>query len=169
MPSASFTRHICHDADDLLEMVANVEDYPTFINLISALRITKQIDERNFEAEAVVAYKMIRESFKSLIHIDREKKYIRVTKAEKGGAVKTLENTWKFHPLSDGSTAVEFYVDVSLKAFPLNMLIRDKMDKASEVIMNAFVARAAQVCRSVKSEDIDLTAEYGRLGLGSST
>ena len=165
MPSANFTRHICHDADELLEMVANVEDYPTFINLISALRITKKIDNQNFEAEAVVAYKMIRESFKSLIHIDREKKFIGVTKAEKGGAVKTLENTWKFHPLSDGTTAVEFYVDVSLKAFPLNMLIRDKMDKASDVIMNAFVARAAQVCKPVKSEGLDLVAEYGRLGI----
>jgi len=165
MPSTRFTRHICHEADELLEMVANVEDYPTFINLISALRITKKIDDKNFEAEAVVAYKMIRESFKSLIHVDREKKFIRVTKAEKGGAVKTLENTWKFHPLSDGSTAVEFYVDVTLKAFPLNMLIRDKMDKASEVIMNAFVARAAQVCRPVESEGLDLKTEYTRLGL----
>ena len=165
MASASFTRHICHDADDLLEMVADVENYPVFINLISALRITKKIDEKNFEAEAVVAYKMIRESFKSLIHIDREKKFIRVSKAEKGGAVKTLENTWKFHPLEDGSTAVEFYVDVSLKAFPLNMLIRDKMDRASDVIMNAFVARAAQICKPVKSDDMDLAAEYQRLGI----
>jgi len=147
-------------------MVANVEDYPVFISLISALRITKKINETDFEAEAVVAYKMIRESFKSLIHIDREKKFIRVTKAEKGGAVKTLDNTWKFHPLSDGSTAVEFYVDVSLKAFPLNLLIKDKMARASDVIMNAFVARAAQICKPVKSEGMDLAAEYKRLGLG---
>ena len=165
MPTTRFTRHICHDANELLEMVANVEDYPKFINLISALRITKHISETDFEAEAVVAYKMIRESFKSLIHIDRKKKFIRVTKAEKGGAVKTLENTWKFHSLSDGSTAVEFYVDVSLKAFPLNMLIKDKMAKASHVIMNAFVGRAAQVCKPVKNEGIDLAAEYTRLGL----
>jgi len=167
MPTASFIRHIGHAPDELLDMVANVEDYPIFINLISALRITKQIDDKNFEAEAIVAYKMIRESFKSLIHIDREKKYIRVTKAEKGGAVKTLENTWKFHPLEDGSTAVEFFVDVSLKAFPLNILIRDKMDRASDMIMNAFVARAKQVCEPVKSEGMDLAAEYKRLGLGA--
>ena len=166
MPATSFTRHICHDANELLEMVANVEDYPKFINLISALRITKKISDTDFEAEAVVAYKMIRESFKSLIHVDREKKFIRVTKAEKGGAVKTLENTWKFHSLSDGSTAVEFYVDVSLKAFPLNMLIKDKMAKASDVIMSAFVARAAQACKPVKSKGMDLADEYKRLGLG---
>jgi coenzyme Q-binding protein COQ10 len=165
MPSTSFTRHICHDPDELLEMVANVEDYPVFINLISALRITKQLNETDFEAEAVVAYKMIRERFKSLIHIDRENRFIRVTKAQKGGAVKTLENSWKFHALEDGSTLVEFYVEVSLKAFPLNMLIRDKMGRASEVIMNAFVARAAQVCKPVKSEDIDLAAASKRLGL----
>ena len=165
MPTASFTRHIGHAPDELLEMVANVEDYPAFINLISALRITKKISDTDFEAEAIVAYKMIRESFKSLIHIDREKKFIRVTKAEKGGAVKTLENTWKFHKLSDGSTAVEFYVDVSLKAFPLNILIKDKMNKASDVILNAFVARAAQLCEPVKSEGLDLAAEYAGLGL----
>lgn len=166
MPSESFTRHICHDADELLEMVANVEDYPKFINLISALRITKKISDTDFEAEAVVTYKMLRESFKSLIHIDREKKFIRVTKAEKGGAVKTLENTWKFHSLSDGSTIVEFYVDVTLKAFPLNILIKDKMAKASDVIMSAFVARAAQVCEPMKSEGLDLAAEHKRLSLG---
>ena len=167
MPSTSFIRHISHSPDELLDMVANVEDYPKFINLISALRITKKINDTDFEAEAIVAYKMIRESFKSLIHVDRENQFIRVTKAEKGGAVKVLENTWKFHSLSDGSTAVEFYVNVSLKAFPLNILIKDKMGKASDVIMNAFVARAAQVCKPVKSEGLDLAAEYAGLGLSS--
>jgi len=165
MPTSSFTRHICHDPDELLEMVANVEDYPIFINLITALRITKQLNETDFEAEAVVAYKMIRETFKSLIHIDRENRFIRVNKAEKGGAVKTLENRWKFHALDDGSTLVEFYVDVSLKAFPLNMLIKDKMNRASEVIMNAFIARAAQICKPVESKDLDLAEESKRLGL----
>jgi coenzyme Q-binding protein COQ10 len=165
MPTAKFIRHIPHSADELLEMVANVEDYPKFVNLISALRITKKISDTDFEAEAIVAYKMIRESFRSLVHVDRTAKFIRVTKAEKGGALKTLENTWTFHSLSDGTTAVEFYVDVSLKAFPLNILIKDKMGKASDVIMNAFVARAAQVCKPVEAADIDLTAEYQRLGL----
>jgi len=144
-------------------MVADVENYPEFIGLISALRITKQISETDFEAEAIVSYKMLRERFISFIHIDRDKKYIRVNKAEK--AVKTLENTWKFHPLSDGSTAVEFYIDVSLKAFPLDILVKEKMGKASDVIMGAFERRAALVCKPIESTGLDLAAEYGRLGL----
>ena len=166
MPSTQFTRHICHDADELLEMVADVENYPQFITLISALRITKKISDTDFEAEAIVSYKMLRESFRSSIHVDREKKFIRVSKAEKGGAVKTLENTWYFHPLSDGSTAIEFYVDVSLKVFPLDILVREKMDKASDIIMGAFERRAGQVCKPITSDGLDLSAEYTRLGLG---
>lgn len=147
-------------------MVADVENYPEFINLISALRITKKLSDTDFEAEAIVSYKMLRESFRSLIHIDRENKFIRVTKAQKGGAVKTLENTWKFHELSDGTTAVEFYIEVSLKAFPLNMIINEKMEKASDVIMGAFERRAAKVCKPVKSQGLDLAAEYKNLNLG---
>ena len=69
MPSTAFTRHICHDADELLEMVADVENYPEFITLISALRITKKVSDTDFEAEAIVSYKMLRESFRSIIHI----------------------------------------------------------------------------------------------------
>ena len=165
MPSTVFTRHICHDADELLEMVADVENYPQFITLISALRITKKISDTDFEAEAIVSYKMLRESFRSIIHIDREKKFIRVTKAEKGGAVKTLENTWKFHTLSDGTTAIEFYIEVSLKTFPLNILIREKMEKASDVIMGAFERRAAKVCKPIQSQGLDLSTELGARGL----
>jgi len=133
-------------------MVADVENYPVFINLISNLRITKKISDTDFEAEAIVAYKMFRETFRSLVHIDREKKYIHVSKAEKGGALKTLDNKWYFHELSDGSTAVDFHVEVSLKAFPLNILVSKKMGSASEVIMGAFERRAAQVCGVVGDE-----------------
>lgn len=166
MPSASFTKRIQHSADDLLNMVANVEEYPTFINLISSLRITQQLNETDFEAEAVAAYKSIRQSFKSLVHVDREKNLIRVTKAEKGGAVKNLENRWIFHDLPDGTTLVEFYIDVTLKAFPLNLLIKDKFERASQHIINVFEDRAAQVCKPVKADpDLDLEAQKERLGL----
>lgn len=165
MPSTHLVRHSAHPADELLSMVADVESYPKFINLISALRITKKISDTEFEAEAVVAYKMLRETFKSKIKIDRKARTIRVFKAEKGGAVKTLENLWVFHPLDDGSALIEFSVDVSLKAFPLNILITQKMDKATEVILSAFERRAKQVCKTVESDRVDLDAQCKALGI----
>jgi len=165
MPATHLVRHSVHPADELLAMVADVESYPKFINLISALRITKKISDTEFEAEAVVAYKMLRETFKSKIKIDRKARTIRVFKAEKGGAVKTLENLWVFHPLDDGSALIEFSVDVSLKAFPLNILITQKMDKATEVILGAFERRAKQVCKTVESDRVDLDAQCKALGI----
>jgi len=166
MPSAAFKKHIRHAPNELVELVSNVEEYPKFIDLITHLRITKRIDEKNFEAEAIVAYKAIRQTFKSLIHVDNDKKFIRVTKAQKGGAVKLLENRWTFHELSDGTTLVDFYVDVTLAAFPLNILIRDKFQKASVEIMNAFETRAGEVCTAIKTDTpIDLAIEKRRLGL----
>lgn len=166
MPSAALKKHIRHAPEELMTLVSNVEEYPKFIDLISNLRITKRIDEKNFEAEAIVAYKAIRQTFKSLIHIDKDKKFIRVTKAGNGGAVKLLENRWTFYELSDGTTLVDFYVDVTLAAFPLNMLIRDKFQKASADIMNSFETRAAEVCKPVEVKpDFNLASERRRLGL----
>ena len=165
MPSASFTRRVAHNPDELLDMVADVEKYPEFISLVAALRVTNRKSEAEYEAEAVIAYKMLRESFRSDIKVDRAARTIHVTKAQKGGAVKALENRWVFHPLPDGTTLIEFFVDVSLALAPLNFLVREKMSKASDVIMGAFEARAAQVCDAVQSKGLDLAAEHKRLGL----
>jgi coenzyme Q-binding protein COQ10 len=166
MPSTAFTKHIRHAPDDLLKLVSDVEEYPLFIDLISNLRVTKQISDTDFEAEAIVAYKAIRQTFKSLIQIDKENRRIRVTKAERGGAVKKLENRWTFHEMSDGTTLVDFYVDVTLAAFPLNILIRDKFAKASKDIMSMFEKRAGEVCAPVNAGgDLDLAMEKSRLGL----
>ena len=153
MPSTRITKRVQARPDEVFDMVADVQNYPVFINLISEMRITKEISENEFEAEAIVAYKMLRERFRSRVVADKEAGTISVRKADIGGALKSLENKWKFHELSDGSTAVDFYVDVTLKPFPLNMLIKEKMDRASEVLMDAFIRRAAQVCEIVGEPD----------------
>lgn len=161
VPSKKMNIRVRATPDQLFEMVSDVEKYPEFINLIPELRITKKISDTDFEAEAIVAYKMFRETFRSHIHIDREKSFIRVTKAQKGGALKTLENRWNFRELSDGTTLVDFYVDVSLKVFPLNMIVKDKMGRASELIMDAFVRRAKQLYGVIgdKSTTLEMRAE----------
>lgn len=148
-------------------MVADVENYPEFIDLISALRITKKLSETEFEAEAIVSYKMLRENFISKVTIDPEANRISVTKAEKGGAVKTLLNTWQFHPIEDGSTVVDVLVDVKLKAMPLEFLLREKFAKASTHIMNLFETRAGKTLPHVGEKTYDAGPELQRLGLNA--
>ena len=165
MPKTHLVRRIQCDSQALFDLVADVENYPKFINLISALRITKKLSKTEFEAEAVVAYKMLSETFRSHITIDPDLLKIAVTKAEKGGAVKSLVNRWSFHPLEDGSSLVDVEVDVKLKAKPLEFLLRDKFDRASTNIINAFETRARQKLPKVGEDDYDYAAELASLGL----
>jgi len=136
-------------ADELFDLVADVETYPEFIDLISALRITKKRSETEFDAEAIVAYKMIRESFRSNVSIDRDAMEISVKKAEKGGAVKDLQNIWKFYPIEDGSTIVDEFV------------------KAASHIMNLFETRAGKTLKHIGDKAYDAKGELARLGLNS--
>lgn len=165
MPNAHFMRRIRSRPEDLFDLVSNVENYPDFINLISALRVTKKLSDTEFEAEAIVAYKMISETFKSHITADREALKISVKKAEKGGAVKSLLNSWAFYPLKDGSTLVDVIVDVRLKAMPLEFLLRDKFEKASIHIVSVFETRASQDFPVVGDAQYDCKPEMIAMGL----
>lgn len=169
MAKAHTLRHIPHNPDDLVKLVSDVENYPQFINLISAMRVAKRTQitdtHEQFEADATVVYKFIRENFGSIVDVHSDTRQISVRKAGEGGAVKNLSNNWKFHELSDGSTLVDFSVEVKLKAFPLEILLRDKFEKLGMQIMNVFEAKAAKLFPKVGQENLDLKAECARLGL----
>lgn len=165
MPRVHLIRRVRNRPEDIFKLVADVEKYPEFINLISALRVTKKLSETEFEAEAIVAYKMISESFRSRIVTDQEALKIEVEKAEKGGAVKSLVNHWQLYPLKDGSTLIDVVVEVRLKARALEFLLRDKFSKASIMIVTAFETRAAQTLPVVGDAEYDFMDEVKSLGL----
>ncbi len=169
MADARLLRRVMHTPDDMMGLVSNVEAYPEFITLLSALRVLnrKSITDAHerFEADATVSYKFIRETFRSVVNIYHDQHKIVVQKASQGGALRSLDNHWTFHTLSDGSTLVDFTIEVKLKAFPLEMLLREKFDAAGRYIMNHFETRAAQVYKKVGDPGLDMDAEYQRLGL----
>ena len=169
MPQAIFLKHVPHRPDDLMDLVANVEDYPRFISLISALRITRKtkVSERHeqFEAEAVIAYKFISETFRSIVDVRRAARRIEVKKANKAGAIKSLINNWIFYELSDGSTLIKFDIEVTMKAYPLEVLMRDKFAKTASKVMDIFVKRAGETYETIGDSNLDIDAEMSRLNL----
>jgi len=169
MPTAKLFRRIMHDPDALLSLVTDVEKYPKFINLMSQTRVTKHqtLSEHHdrFEADAVVSYKFLNETFRSVVDVYKDKKHVCVTKPGKAGAVRALSNDWVFHPLSDGSTLVEFDITVQLKALPLDMMLRRNFDQMSQHIVKLFDQRAKVMLKPVGDPTLDLAGEYARLGL----
>lgn len=164
MPSTQFLQHVPHAPDCIMSLVTDVERYPDFIPAMAALRKTKTLED-GFEAEAMINFKGIAETFESRVLIDPNARTLAVSKTRRGGPVKTLDNRWKFHEMPDGSTLVDFFVDVRL-VFPLESLLRQKFDKARVVIRDVFVEQAKAHCPKVGDPSkLDIMAEAKRLGL----
>ncbi len=163
MPATKLTRHARYRADDLLGMVADVGKYPEFIDLVSQTRITKknQISPHHmqFEADAVISFKFLNETFRSHVDVNTLEKRVSVTKPDKAGALKALSNKWVFHELSDGTTLIEFEVNVRLKALPLEFLLREKFDKTSLYVLKMFEKRAETLFEIMPETQLDLHAE----------
>jgi len=153
-------KRLFHSPEDLLDMVIDVENYPKFINFISSVRIlNRETPSPSLEVltvDVAIQYKFVSETFRSQATADRENLCILIEKSGHGGAVRTLTNTWVFHRLPDGSTQLDFDVEVALKAAPLQFLIKNKINSAAQSIMSSFEHRAKQVCKPVGDRDIDL-------------
>src|SRR5262249_23490814 len=101
MPQFSTRRRVKHSADDMFDLVADVEHYPEFVPLCRAMRVIRRAqlaDREVIVAEMTVAYKLIRESFTSRVTLDRGKRTILVEYLD--GPFSRMENRWTFRPLN---------------------------------------------------------------------
>jgi len=165
MPKTRIRKRVRHAPDEMLQFVTDVEKYPEFINFVSTVHVLKRekisADIERFSADVAAQYKFIRETFRSHVTINRAEKTLEIKRDGHGGAVRTLRNDWKFIELADGSTLIDFSIDVKLKVAVLDFLIRQKFQKATTHMIDVFERRAAQVCKVVGDEGFDLPRKLG--------
>jgi coenzyme Q-binding protein COQ10 len=149
MPSFTTKRLVRHTAGDMFDLVADVERYPEFMPLCSALKIRSR--EKLSEgvevivADMTVAYKLIRETFRSKVTLNRPSLQILVEYID--GPFKYMENRWTFAPADEGSSEVEFYINYELKSRVLALLMGAMFDSAFRRFAAAFERRADQIYR----------------------
>lgn len=145
MPSFRTTRRVTHSADEMFDLVADVEKYPLFLPLVEALKIRKR-EEREaapiLVADLTVAYKVFRETFSSRVTLDREGRKILVEYLD--GPFSHLENRWTFKPLENGCD-VQFFIDWELRSRTLSMLVGSVFDRVFRRYAEAFEKRADDV------------------------
>jgi coenzyme Q-binding protein COQ10 len=153
MPKFSTRRRVKHSADDMFDLVADIERYPEFVPLCRAMRVIRrtQLAEREvIIAEMMVAYKLIRESFTSRVTLDRAKRTILVEYLN--GPFSRMENRWSFRPTgavaseeADRARAkceVEFFISYEFRSRTLAMLMGAIFDTAFRRFASAFERRA---------------------------
>src|SRR5215207_1531435 len=97
MPEFSTTRRVRHSAAEMFDLVADVERYPEFVPLCSRLRIRSRSEKSEgievLVADMMVAFKLLHESFKSRVTLDRPSLQILVEYLE--GPFSKMENRWE--------------------------------------------------------------------------
>ena len=147
MPHFSTKRRVEHPASDMFDLVADVERYPEFLPLCSALKVisrSKASDGNDvIIADMTVAYKLIYETFTSRVTLDRARLKILVEYLE--GPFRKMNNRWRFHPAGQDACDVEFFISYEFRSRTLGLLMGAMFDAAFRRFSAAFERRADQI------------------------
>jgi coenzyme Q-binding protein COQ10 len=147
MPSFSTRRRVNHDAAQMFDLVADVENYPQFVPLCQALRVRSRTSKGEgvevVVADMTVAYKLIRETFTSRVTLDRNERTIFVEYLS--GPFSRMHNRWSFAPQGENACDVEFYLDYEFKSRMLAMVMGAMFDTAFRRFAAAFEKRADEL------------------------
>ncbi len=138
MPTHSEKRTLPYSAEQLFELVADVEKYSAFLPWCQACRISKR-EENMIYADLIIGYKMVQEKFTSKVTLTKpDEIHVEYIK----GPMKHLSNHWKFIPEPDNSCTIDFFLDFEFKNKIFQNLIGVFFEKALRKMVSAFEARA---------------------------
>jgi coenzyme Q-binding protein COQ10 len=147
MPQFTTRRRVRHSAADMFDLVADVERYPEFVPLCKALKVRQRTPSgeglETIVADMTVSFKLMRESFRSRVTLDRPKLQILVEYLQ--GPFSHMQNRWTFRPDGEQACEVEFFIDYEFRSRTLGMLMGRMFDVAFRRFATAFEARADQV------------------------
>jgi coenzyme Q-binding protein COQ10 len=142
------TRHrVAFTAQQMYDLVADVESYPQFLPLCEGLAVrSRDVGENGglIVADMTVGYKAIRETFTSRVTLEPEK--FMVTARSDDGPFRHLENRWSFHDVGDGHGCdVHFFVAYEFKSMMLQLLMGGMFEHAVRRFTEAYEERARHV------------------------
>lgn len=139
MPTHQETRFLPHTAEQLFDLVSDVEDYPNFLPWCVALRVNNR-DNDVIRADMVVGFKMLREKFTSRVTLTPKE---RIDVEYLDGPFRYLENRWLFVD-RDGGCEIDFFIDFEFRSRLLRKIMEPLFHEAVRRMVRAFEKRAAE-------------------------
>src|SRR5260370_2392893 len=117
MPKFSSKRRVHPTAQQMFDLVADVERYPEFVPLCKSLKIRQRTPKEDgtevVVADMTVSFKLIRETFTSRVTLDRPNLQILVDYLR--GPFIHLQTRWPFHPNSHTAYDAPFHLPPQLQ------------------------------------------------------
>jgi coenzyme Q-binding protein COQ10 len=156
MPTHAEKRRLPYSAQQMYDLVADIESYPDFLPWCAAARIRSRRPLEAgggdagdagggevVEADLVISFKVFRERFGSRVTLRPAAMVIDVEYLD--GPFRYLNNHWKFIAHEDGGSTVDFFVDFEFRSKMLQAVIGVVFNEAMHRIVAAFEKRAAKL------------------------
>ena len=147
MPQFTTKRRVRHTAGDMFDLVADVEKYPQFVPFCRSIRVRKKGQDTRgrptIVCEMTISYKVIQETFTTLVTLDRDEMQIIVEYLS--GPFRRLENRWRFRPAGERACEVEFYLMYEFQSRTLGMIMGAMFEAVFRRFADAFERRADQI------------------------
>ncbi len=148
MFSYSEEKNFACRAEELFELVADVEKYPEFLPWCEATRIISSNGD-TIIADLVVRYKGVYTKYTSKISLfkpTKDSNYWSIDVTQQEGPFKFLSNKWEFYWDNEKkSTCVKFFIEFEMQSRILNFTIGMMFEKLVVKMIQSFEERANAV------------------------
>ena len=148
MPKASVKRLMKCDKNQLIDLVLDIEKYPSFVPYCIDAKIYEKKETKDFIniiADLTIGKGLFKDTYKSAVKLNKKKNSIYVTNID--GPLKHLDNKLTFEDHKEG-TEIYFNVDFEIKNKFLNILMTTSFQYGLNKIADAFQERADQLFKS---------------------
>ena len=142
MPKASVKRLIECNKEQLINLVLDIEKYPTFIPYCLDAKVYEKREQGNLilvVADLTIGKGPFKDTYKSDVRYNKKESSIYVTNID--GPLKHLDNKWHFTQ-ENNATEISFDVDFELKNKFLNIVMTKSFQYGLDKIADAFQERA---------------------------
>ena len=145
MPKASVKRSIECKKNQLIDLVLDIEKYPTFLPFCLDAKVHERKKQDNLliiVADLTIGKGLFKETYKSDVKYNKKEDSIYVTNLD--GPLKHLINNWYFKE-DNKITEVSFDIDFELKNHFLNIVMTKSFQYGLDKIADAFQKRAEEL------------------------
>ncbi len=146
MPTHSETRHLPYTAQQMYDLVADVEQYPQFLPWTAAARIRGTREDGDavvMLADLVISFKVFRERFGSRVTLYPDA--MKIDTEYLDGPFEKMVSNWAFEDAEGGGCNVSFFVDFAFRNKLLQTTATIFFNDAMQRVVRAFERRAADL------------------------